>query len=364
MYAFLGALQLGVTWLFVRLWVRRNQPGKRRGEWVALVLCAAAALYTHNLAVFGLAAPFVFLLLRREMKLLFRYGMAMFAAAILALPWWLVLPAQLQKIQTAFWTPRPGLVEVIQAVIQTTTSLPLPAGRLYAAAFVALTLLIFIGLESWRSRRESGVQFLLLTALLPPLILFAVSYLMRPIFVPRGFIVANLAYYGLAGVLAAHKFPKGVGVILAAGFVAAALVSLSYQISFRQFPRSPYQEAAALLETSLEPGEIVLHDNKLSYLPMRYYDSAMPQLFLPDEPGSHNDTFAPASQQAMQIFPTQDWPAALKGRAGFFFVVFSKTIAEYQAMGMSHPMLGALNRDWQMDERTVLNDLEIYHYIP
>ena len=364
MYALLAAAQMAVYLFFVRIWLRRNSPGNSWWNWAGLVVSAVMVLYTHNLGIFGLAAPFFFLILKKEYRLLFRYTGGMAAAGVLALPWWLVLPEQLQKIQTAFWTPRPGIIELTQAIIQTIATLPLPMRWLYFAAFISLTLVVLVIIESWRRRKESGVQFLALSVLSSPVIIIALSYLMRPIFVPRGFIIANLAFYGLAGILTAHKFPKGVGILLSLFFIAASAISLPYQISFCQFPRSPFREAMLQLASTVKTDEVILHDNKLSYLPAHFYEPGLQQKFLPDEPGSHNDTFARASQEAMQIFPESNWRSAVNGKVGVYFVVFTQTINEYKSMGLPHPVVDEINREWHLEQHTVLNDLEIYHFLP
>ncbi len=87
-------------------------------------------------------------------------------------------------------------------------------------------------------------------------------------------------------------WPKGPGVLIGAGFVLAACIALPYQYSFNEFPRSPFDQASTFLEQNIQPGDIVVHDDKLSYFPCLYFSRSLPQTFLPDAPGSSNDTLA------------------------------------------------------------------------
>jgi hypothetical protein len=48
----------------------------------------------------------------------------------------------------------------------------------------------------------------------------------------------------------------------------------------------------------------VVHTNKLTYLPMRYYAPDLPGVFLADPPGSPQDTLARPTQEALGFFAT------------------------------------------------------------
>jgi hypothetical protein len=117
------------------------------------------------------------------------------------------------------------------------------------------------------------------------------------------------------------------------------------------------------LETVMQPGEQVIHDNKLSYFPSRYYSPDLPQKFLADQPGSPNDTFAYGSQKAMEIYPQPDLTTAIGNSQQFYYVVFTETIQEYQAAGLSdHPNLTWLRTHFMFSGKKVFNDLEIYYF--
>lgn len=363
MYSIL-TLSLSVyAWCFTRIY-RRVQPGRMAGTWIGMTVSGALAMYSHNLAVFTLVAPVVFLALKRAWGLLGRQTLALAVTAILALPWLLVIPGQIQKIQTAFWTPRPGMTEVLQALVIFHTNLPLPRATLPAGVFLSIFCLVLVIFELARNRwKDDGALLLGIFALLPPTGLFVASYLMRPVFVSRSFMLSGAAYFGLAGLVIAQGRNRIGGWLIAGLFAVSAVVGLSYQYTFVEFPRSPYRAAMVHLEKIVQPGDVIVHDNKLSYFPSHYYAPELQQVFLADEPGSHNDTFALESQQAMGIFPKTDIQSAVGGADRVYFVVYTKAIEEYRSMGKpDHPVLSWLDQHYTRAEITPFNDLLIYRY--
>jgi mannosyltransferase len=273
MYTLLALGLTGYAWCFLRLAREQDDTRMRWPFWVGLVLFGSVAMYSHNLAGFTIIVPTVFLAARRRWKLLWRLVFAQAVMGLLFLPWLALVPGQVQKIQTAFWTPRPGLVEILQLLIMFVTNLPLPAWGTAAAAVVSLYLIAIALLEFRRNRwSDEGFWFLLWYAVAPGVILFVLSYLMRPVFVPRAVIASSIAGYALLGRLAACGRNRIAGRVAAGLFVVAALAALPAQVLFREFPRSPYQETAVWLAGQAQSGEVVLHENKLSFFSMHFYE--------------------------------------------------------------------------------------------
>jgi mannosyltransferase len=374
-YALLCCEQLAMVLFFARIW-KANERGHCSPwwEWAGLILSGTASMYTHNVAVLALGIPDGFLVLmavfgrktnlRRRFKLLGRLIAAQGFIALLNLPWLLLLPSQFAKVQRAWSLSIPGLVEVIQVPVMWITGLPLPGIWLTVGVLVSLEVLVVVVMQLARGwKKESGIAFLVTFTLVLPALFFGLSYVIKPIFVARGFILASMTFCGAAGWAVQAGWKQGIGKILLAGFIAAALIGLPAQASYADFPRSPYREAAADLVKKVQPGEVVVHDNKLSYFPFRFYEPELREVFLADIPGSGNDTFAPASQQAMAIFPEENIQSAAGDSRIVYFVVFSNAIAEYKAIGeKNHPALEWLNAHYALKARTVYRDLEVYTY--
>lgn len=362
MYTLLGLAQVSYIWFFVRL-QQLDVGAKAVWFWVGLVFTGVMAMYSHNLAIFGLILPDLYLLLKRAWKELLKLVSAQAVILGLAAPWLVMLPGQIDKIQTAFWTPRPGLVEVMQAILQTHIFLPLEGAVMVAGVLLSVWCTVLVAIESWRQRKTPGVGLLGLLALGLPILLFTASYAMRPIFVPRGLILSMLAYAILGGWMIALRWKKFIGPFLAAAFLGAALISLPAYYSFSGFPRSQFKAATEYLRNTTAAGDLILHDNKLSYFPSHYYDPELPQEFLADEPGSHNDTYAFASQTAMQLFPAESLEQAVSGKERVRFVVFSRAIEDYRDLGAAeHPVMAQLGAAFTLRGHETFGDLEIYTY--
>jgi mannosyltransferase len=357
MYTLLAVCQLSYTWFFTRIWLEPERSNKL--NWAGLILSGAAGMYTHNLAIFGLVVPNFILLIQRDWKRLGQLVLAQLVIGFIFLPWLVLLPGQLAKVQRAFWTPVPGPVEIINALIISTTNLPLPG--VWLVVGLSLSMVLFL-LVIWLILRKGlNIQkgFLLALTFLPPALLFVASYLTRPVFVPRGFITSTLAYLALAAVIIACQTPRAPGWILTGGFVGAALMGVYFQSGYSLFPFSPFERAGRYLETVTEPDDAIVHDNKLSYFPTAYYEPGLKQEFLVDQPGSPNDTLAPATQSAMGRIAAADLKQAIGSSQRVFFVVFDKTISEYIAMGQEHPQLAWLRQNLKETDRVSFQDLKI-----
>ena len=335
MYTLLALGLTGYAWCFLRLTRAQDDERIHWPFWVGLVLFGTVAMYSHNLAGFTIIVPTIFLAARRRWKMLLRLIAAQAVIGLLFLPWLALVPGQVQKIQTAFWTPRPGLVEILQLIIMFVTNLPLPVWGTALAAVVSLYLIVIALLEFRRNRwSDEGFWFLIGYAVAPGVILFGISYLMRPVFVPRAVIASSIAGYALLGRLAACGRSRIAGRMAVGMFVIAALAALPAQVLFHEFPRSPYRETAAWLSGQAQTGEVVLHENKLSFFSMHFYEPNLAQSFLPDVKGGGNDTLAPASAAAMELEPAVDAAGAVGDAARVDYVVFQKELDELHAAGV------------------------------
>ncbi len=364
MYALLTFALLAYILFFIRLWNERVEDRVSWVDWIGLVLCGTLSVYSHNLAIFSIVVPNIFLVFKREWRFLGKLVLAQVGIGILWLPWLVFVPLQVVKIQTAFWTPQPGLREILQTIIAFHTNLPLPDWFLPIAVFTSVLAITLVFYEIAKITKGNRViHFLLMVTLIPGLLLFIASYLMRPLFVPRAILLSSLTYYALAGRVVSGINNRVIASSLCLLIILPALVSLPAHYTFENFPRSPFQTSADDLAVRIKPGDVIIHDNKLSYFPMHFYQPGLPQDFIADPPGSPNDTFAPESQRAMGIFPAADLGSAVGSAKHVWFVVFERAIEEYTSLGQpNHPHLAWLLERFNMIDRLTYNDLLIYEF--
>jgi hypothetical protein len=240
---------------------------------------------------------------------------------------------------------------------------------LVLSAIVSVQVMAVMILEIIRKHRsDPRIHYLLVAWLFPSAAMFIVSYLMRPIYVPRAFIFSSVAY----GILAAVVFSgiqgnqirkPSMAWLLTGLWLLTAGIGVIYQATYAEFPRSPYQQAAQYLEGQVQPGDRVIQDNKLSYFPMHYYAPDLEETFIGDEPGTHNDTYAAASQAAIGLYPSANIETAAGDAGRVYFVVYQKTIDEYIEMGQTdHPVLVWLKSHYRQTARTQFNDLWVIEF--
>jgi 4-amino-4-deoxy-L-arabinose transferase-like glycosyltransferase len=358
MYAQLGFFAA----LFVLAYVMLEKT-KRRAWWMVFVASGAGMLYSHNLAVFFGAALALWILWRalrtRKFQSLVSFSLAGAAVLLLWSPWLMLLPSQLGKIQQAYWIGRPDALTATQTVLSFTTGLdnarvpPLLVPFALAAAVLLLVLLLLqIARGGWRDAR---VQFMALLAFLPPLMIFVVSQ-WRPVYITRALMPSFLMLLLLTAWLLT-RVPRGMAYIVSGVLIVLCALSYLFYFTYADFPRPPFRDALAYLRTQLRAGDVITHDNKMTFFPMYYYARALPlaQNFIMDPPGAGSDTLAYPTQAALGLFALSR-DDALNGRARVWFVVFREAREE---------SLQAANLEWLKSHYTLrqekmFNDLELY----
>jgi uncharacterized membrane protein len=398
MYALLGLAAIAAVYFFVRGWA-----GGRRRDWIAFAICGALTLYAHNLGfafIAGLDLWIVWVWLRPGLAQLlvqkpFRSDWAHLRPVLLShllmiglfAPWLAIVPSQFGKIQQSYWVPQPGLAQIVQTILIfhfAYDNQSLPGWLVPLALFFSLMIIAVVTLELVRAQRQTSnlqsptsnlllptpplwaalpYSLLLFLALTPPALTFVVSQF-RPVFVVRALLPSALAYYILvAGVLVAGVIPKPVkwGLLLPSAAVVA--LSLVNHYTYAQFPRSPFDQAAAFLRSHYQPADVIVHSNKLTFFPTYYYDRTLPQTFIADEPGSPSDSLAYPTQQALGLLAIPDIATATQRHERVWFIIFRRAIDEYRAAGYAdHPQRIWLEQHYKLISVTSFNDLDIYEY--
>jgi 4-amino-4-deoxy-L-arabinose transferase-like glycosyltransferase len=410
MYALLALAGVTMVYFFVRAW---GQAGSWR-SWVAFGVCGAVTLYAHNLGfafVAGLDVWIAYTWLWRGSQR-WRNLRPVLLAHLLMLglfaPWLAAVPAQFGKVQQAYWVAQPGLAQLIQTIVIfhfAYDNQALPGWLLPPALFVSLLTVAILTLNLARlamndsvpslaiNRRADGAKpaktgagtknqdcagpslpapcsllptpysLLLCSTGVPILLLFMVSQ-WRPVYIVRALLPSGLMYAVLlAGVLVVGRVPKAIrwGLLLPSAAICVAALLNHY--SYARFPRAPFDQAAAYLRAHSQPADVIVHSNKLTFLPTHYYDRSLPQTFIADEPGSPADTLAYPTQEALGLFAAPDLATAVHGYQRVWFVIFRRAVDEYRAAGYpDHPQRSWLEQHYTLVSVASFNDLDVYQY--
>jgi hypothetical protein len=191
----------------------------------------------------------------------------------------------------------------------------------------------------------------------PVVVLFAVAQ-WRPVYLERALLPSALFYLVAVGWLLArgglpHLLNAGLAMLLAVTVVG----SLVGHYAYARFPRPPFREAVAYLRERVEPGDAVVHTNKLTFFPVRVYAPDLDGAFLADRPGSPEDTLALPTQEALGIFATPAMAEAV-GTAERVWVVYF--VEQMEQMGR-HPALALGDRFAEVEQER-FNDLVVALY--
>jgi mannosyltransferase len=361
MYALLAFFLILCTW---SLW--EGMRSQAWGWWLVFSLSAASAQYTHHLAAFYLFPLALTPLITRNARAVKRLVLATLGALLLYLPWLVRLPAQFAKIEGAYWTQSPGIDRLVTTLLSFVVNLPLPPGWLPAALFDSLFL---TGLAAWQTVKlvrqhspgwKAGV-WLAYLGTIPVLLLFLFSQ-WKAVFIERGLLASGLVFLVWLGWALFYSRLPSIIQALVVGLLAAAVVMGIYQhVTYQGFPYAPFEALDASLRSRLSPQDIILHSNKLSFLPCLYYDRSLQQRFMADATDSGSATLAKATQKVLGIHAYDSMAEAIGDSRRVWFVIFEKALQEYSSEGVSdQPHLAWLSAHYQLEKTETWGDLRVY----
>lgn len=363
MYALLSLWLMLATFSFLRA---------RAGNWkwwMVFALAGALAQYTHNLAAIYLIPLALTPLLQREWKTLRFLIAAGLAALVLYLPWLIHVPAQISKVAAHYWVERPGAEKLFTLTLMYLPHLPLPnalllPGLLFACLTIALAA--FQTFLAWKNRLTDASRgiWLAYLAFAPPLLLWTISQFV-PVYIERALLPSHAIFcIWLAWALTQTKAPRFIQGMTALLIAASAAMGIHQRLAYTGFPYVPNLELSASLQNELQPGDIIVHSSKLSYLPMLYFTPSLPQGFIIDPPGSNVDTLAPATRQVLNLREFTDIQHASAAAPRIWFIIYRNSIEEYIAQGYeTHPHLEYLNANFTLQQSRRWEDIILYLYL-
>lgn len=361
MYALLALALVGATLGMWHGWRRQARWG-----WWLFALGAAVAQYAHTLAavfLLPLALSPLWTGDRRAMKNTF---LAAGGAVLLYFPWLVHLPAQIARVQRAYWVPKPSLVRPLTTLLAFVAGLPVLPQHLPWALFAVLSLTVLAGRATWRAWRTGHAEvrraaWLGYLAGAPTLLLWALSQY-RPVYLERILLPAGVMFLlWMAWALARAPLPSFMRRMAGGALLAVFALGWYTHLNYQGFPYGPYADLAHSLQSRWQPGDAIVHSNKLSFFPMVVYEPQLPQTYLADPPGSGSDTLARPTQEVLGYPSTADLETATRGAQRVWFVIFRRASEEYRQQGITtHPHLAWLKAHYALQAREDWGSLEVY----
>ncbi len=361
MYAFLG------LWLTLAAYcLQRAVDTSAFHWWLGFSVSAALAQYTHNLAAAYLVALALWQLFTRDWRSLARLTLAGLGALLLYFPWLIHVQAQISRVGQGYWVQAPAAYRLLTLPLLFLANLPVRPEFLGAALFASLgvsALALWAGIRAPMSRTKHfrSALWMLYMSFTPPLLMFLVS-LWMPVYLERSFIASGVTFcIWLAGSFASPSLRPPTRWVLASLTALAFGIGLWQHFSYRGFPYAPYEAMDDELRTSLHVNDVIIHSNKLSFLPSAYFDPDLPAMYVADPPGSSTDTLAASTQSVLGIHAAEDIQKAAGNADRVWFALFTQSNQEYVQAGYPrHPHLTWLMLNYRLLETMQWDDLSLY----
>ncbi|MBZ0274957.1 MAG: glycosyltransferase family 39 protein [Anaerolineae bacterium] len=383
MYALLGLLLAAATWCFVRgtpppadlnqgVGAHSRAPLRESmrdyGWWVAFGVLAGLAMYTQQLAVFYLIALAAVPLWTRNMALLRRVMVGTGVALLVYLPWLVNLPGQFAKVRSYYWLSPPSPARpllTIRSFLSVNLDIPAPGslvaflGAIFIVLFLAIQVVLYL---RRRGRSDRALLLFVLWLAVGPVVLMWLVSQVQPVYLERSLLPSALMLYlVLAWLFTRGGLPRPISAVIAGVGLLLVGIGLYHQYTWDTFPNSPFPAAVDYIRDHWQPGDVVIHQNKLTALPMVYYGRDLEQRFLADAPGSSEDTLALPTQESLGLVADSTIADAAGDARRVWWVSFTFVESAYARAGRPEYQAAA---DWLAahfagDDPQTWNDLVV-----
>src|SRR5690606_30559470 len=288
---------------------------------------------------------------------------------VIYLPWLVTLPAQFSKVRSYYWLSSPNIAQpllTIRSFLTVNLDIPAPGsligfvGSLFVVLFLAIQLVMY--LRRRRASSDRRALFLVVWLAGMPVVLMWLVSQVQPLYLERALLpAAVMLYVALAWLFTRRGLPRPVAVLVGLVGLVLVAVGLYYQYSWATFPNSPFQQAVAYIRNNWQSGDVVVHQNKLTALPMIYYGRELEQRYIGDLPGSPQDTLAVPTQDVLQIRADECVQTAARDGTRIWWIAFDFADEQYAAANRPEfrDAVDWLADHYEVDTSTDINDLEI-----
>jgi hypothetical protein len=199
---------------------------------------------------------------------------------------------------------------------------------------------------------------------LAPIGLLYLASLLQPVYLDRALLPsAAILCLALGWLVTTGKAPMPMRAIAAAALGITTIQGLAGFYNYRGFPHAPFEELVTRLRSDWEPGEVIVHSNKISALPSAYYGPDLDLHYLADSPESPNDTLARPTQEVLGLLADADIVAAVGDSDGVWFIQFRQEVEDYVALGIQiPPALAWLEQNFGLAAQFAVGDLQVFHF--
>jgi uncharacterized membrane protein len=355
-------------YVFLAFWLCLATYALLKRRWFLFSLSAALAQYTHNLAAFYLIPLALTPVFQKDWKTLRSLTLSGFAALLLYSPWLTQLPAQLSKVTTNFWIEKPGIEKIFILFLLYLPHLPLANNQLLPGLLLATLTVALAAFQTYRAQKEDiqnakWGRWLAYLAFTPPIILWLVSQI-SPIYVERALLPSHAIFcIWLGWAFTRTKLPRPIQLVVFTLLLSAAGLGLYQHITYQGFPYGSFASLDQSIQNRFQPGDVIIHSSKLSYLPAFYFNGQLPQSYLIDPPGSSSDTLSPATEKILHLASAENMAAAAANAERVWFIIYQQSLDEYKSQGVRlQPDIEYLDAAFRLTSTEKWGDLRVFLY--
>lgn len=257
-------------------------------RWLRVMLSLVLLMYTHNLAFLYVVTLGLWAISRGGKQFL-KYIPLSGAYA----PWLIVAARQAASVGSGFWIIRHGAGQLFYQMAYTTLFVRLPEW-LQMHAVIAVVAVSVIAL--WINRRDHRLWPVMAVAAFPPVIMFVVSALWRPVILERALLPSGACLMILWS-CAIPKMSKRSKIQLAS--IAAPILVFSLA-GFFIINRDDFALIADEIANRVEPGGVVYHTSIPSMIFLTRYMPGYEHYVLPNV-GDLNQSLSEQTKAAMGL---------------------------------------------------------------
>ncbi len=272
MYSLLTLLTIINQYFFLRLY--RERGITKRGIWLGYLLTSILGIYTHYFFFLSLGAQAVFYLVHRREYVagtLRRFLGVMVITLVTFIPWlWYVLSLGSASNSRPL-IPAPSLITLFNTF--SNFLFGFQTDRINSLLLSLWPLLMLFGFLALRRDKkiETEAGFFLYLLVLPILVTFLASYLIRPVYLSRYLILTLPALYILLAWLLA-RYQATTGAVVRNTLVGVMIITFIIQTVSAQTPvKEDYRQATAYLEANATVRDIIVVSAPFTVYPIEYY---------------------------------------------------------------------------------------------
>jgi 4-amino-4-deoxy-L-arabinose transferase-like glycosyltransferase len=338
--------------------------------WAIFAISSAAAQYSHHIAGAYLVCLALIPVFRRDWRATRNTVIGGMGAILLFSPWLIHLPNQIESTRV-YWIQKPGVMDFLTLLMVYFSGFPIVIKYATVSLFGAFLVVVFgvmvsnrIGKSEQENAAKRGAWAAYL-AFAPPLLLWLISQVW-PVYVERALLPSAVFFSVWVGWVVSNDLTRKMErVIIVSVMLVGFGIGFSTHLTNNHYYYADWEEIGASLEEELEPNEVVVHSNKLSFVPMFYYfGDELPLRFVADEEGIGDDTLRLPTQEALGFRESSSIEDAVVGGDGVWFVIFDHDIRKsIELWGLdTHPEITWLEGNLVFLEKSQEDGVWLYHY--